>query len=464
MGNNLTDTIVALSTPQGEGAIGVIRLSGSRAIELVDKYFYGANLENAHANTVHYGKLKDQKGNILDECLATIFKAPRSYTKENVVEISCHGSQYIIQKILELFLATGARAANPGEFTLRAFLNGQLDLSQAEAVADLIASKSESQHKLAMDQMRGGVSEMIKQLRSQLIEFASLIELENDFGEEDVEFADRNGLKLLVQKILTVIIELQNSFKYGNAVKEGVPVAIIGAPNVGKSTLLNALLNEDRAIVSDIAGTTRDVIEDSMQIDGILFRFVDTAGLRETTDHIESIGIKKTKEQTAKAKIILFVVEIEEDHENIIKAFNEIPLQENQESIIILNKSDSFHTCHSYDVEEAVSTLTKRTPTFAISAKEKTHVDKVKNQLVAFVKSGKSNAGSTILSNTRHFSALDQTKTSLEQVIVGLDSQVPSDLIAMDIRHALHYLGEISGEISTDDLLESIFSNFCIGK
>ncbi|MCL4165534.1 UNVERIFIED_CONTAM: hypothetical protein GTU68_020274, partial [Idotea baltica] len=365
-----------------------------------------------------------------------------------VVEISCHGSQYIIQKILELFLSTGARAANPGEFTLRAFLNGQLDLSQAEAVADLIASKSESQHKIAMDQMRGGVSVMIKGLRSQLIEFASLIELENDFGEEDVEFADRNGLKVLVQKILTVIIELQNSFKYGNAVKEGVPVAIIGAPNVGKSTLLNTLLNEDRAIVSDIAGTTRDVIEDSMQIDGILFRFVDTAGLRETTDHIESIGIEKTKEQTAKAKIVLFVVEIEE----------KIPLQADQQSIIILNKADSFHTCHSYDVEEAVSTLTNRTPTLAISAKEKTNVEKIKKQLVEFVHSGKSNSGSTILSNTRHYAALEQTKKSLEQVITGLDSQTPSDLIAMDIRHALHYLGEISGEISTDDLLESIFS------
>ncbi len=464
VGNNLTDTIVALSTPQGEGAIGVIRLSGPKAIQLVDTYFYGAKLEQADANTVHYGKLKDQDGNILDECLATIFKAPRSYTKEDVVEISCHGSQYIIQKIIELFLSVGARAANPGEFTLRAFLNGQLDLSQAEAVADLIASKSESQHKIAMDQMRGGVSVMIKGLRSQLIEFASLIELENDFGEEDVEFADRQGLKDLVQKILTVIIELQNSFKYGNAVKEGVPVAIIGAPNVGKSTLLNALLNEDRAIVSDIAGTTRDVIEDSMQIDGILFRFVDTAGLRETTDQIESIGIEKTKEQTAKAKIVLFVVEIEEDHENIIEAYKKIPLQPGQQSIILLNKSDSFHTCHSYDVEEAVSTLTGRTPTLAISAKEKTNVEKIKKQLVKMVHSGKTNSGSTILSNTRHYAALEQTKTSLEQVMTGLDGGTPSDLIAMDIRHALHYLGEISGEISTDDLLESIFSNFCIGK
>jgi len=462
--NNLIDTIVALSTPQGEGAIGVIRLSGSQAIKLVDEYFYGANLEKASANTVHYGKLKDLNGHILDECLATIFRAPRSYTKEDVVELSCHGSQYIIQKILELFLSVGARAANPGEFTLRAFLNGQLDLSQAEAVADLIASKSESQHQIAMDQMRGGVSVMIKDLRSQLIEFASLIELENDFGEEDVEFADREGLKNLVQKILAVIIELQNSFKYGNAVKEGVPVAIIGAPNVGKSTLLNALLNEDRAIVSDIAGTTRDVIEDSIQIDGILFRFVDTAGLRETTDQIESIGIEKTKEQTAKAKIVLFVAEIEEEHENIVKAFKQIPLQAGQESIIILNKSDSFHTCHSYDVEEAVSTLTNRRPTLAISAKEKTNVDKIKKQLVQFIQSGKSDTGNTILSNSRHFAALEQTRNSLTQVIEGLDHGTPSDLIAMDIRHALHYLGEISGEISTDDLLDSIFSNFCIGK
>jgi len=463
LSTNLTDTIIALSTPPGEGAIAVIRLSGPKAISLVDAQFFGANLEQSEANTVHYGKIKDTKGVILDECLATIFKAPRSYTKEDVVEISCHGSQYIIQKIIELFLEKGARAATPGEFTLRAFLNGQLDLTQAEAVADLIASQSESQHQLAINQMRGGVSKMISSLRSQLIEFASLIELENDFGEEDVEFADRQGLKDLVNKILNVILELQNSFKYGNAVKEGVAVAIIGAPNVGKSTLLNTLLNEDRAIVSDIAGTTRDVIEDSIQIDGILFRFLDTAGLRDTKDQIESIGIEKTKEQVAKAQIILFVVEIEEDHNNIIEAYKKIPLKESQTSIIILNKSDAFHTCHSYDVEEAVSTLTSMTPCIAISAKEKTHVDKIKNQLVDLVRNFKTQA-STVLSNTRHFEALNQTKTSLEQVITGLDNQVPSDLIAMDIRHALHYLGEISGEISTDDLLESIFSNFCIGK
>lgn len=463
MSTNLTDTIIALSTPPGEGAIGVIRLSGPKAISLVDSQFYGANLEKADANTVHYGKLKNTKDVILDECLATIFKAPRSYTKEDVVEISCHGSQYIIQKIIELFLELGARAATPGEFTLRAFLNGQLDLTQAEAVADLIASKSESQHQLAINQMRGGVSKMISSLRSRLIEFASLIELENDFGEEDVEFADRQGLKDLVNKILNVIRELQNSFKYGNAVKEGVAVAIIGAPNVGKSTLLNALLNEDRAIVSDIAGTTRDVIEDSIQIDGILFRFLDTAGLRDTKDQIESIGIEKTKEQVGKAEIILFVVEIEEDHNNIVEAYKQIPIKESQSSIIILNKSDAFHTCHSYDVEEAVSTLTSRTPCIAISAKEKTYVDKIKSQLVDLVRNYKTQA-STVLSNTRHFDSLHQTQNSLEQVITGLDNQVPSDLIAMDIRHALHHLGEISGEISTDDLLESIFSNFCIGK
>ncbi len=463
MNSLLTDTIIALSTPQGEGAIGVIRLSGPKAIDMVDENFAGANLIKSEANTVHYGKIKNKNGEIIDECLATIFRAPRSYTKEDVVEISCHGSSYIIQKIIELFLSQGARAANPGEFTLRAFLNGQLDLAQAEAVADLIASKTESQHQLAINQMRGGVSKMIGQLRQQLIEFASLIELENDFGEEDVEFADRQGLKDLVNKILKIILELQSTFQYGNAVKEGFAVAIIGAPNVGKSTLLNALLNEDRAIVSDIAGTTRDVVEDSIQIDGILFRFLDTAGLRETTDKIESIGIEKTKEEVAKARIIIFVAEIEEDHLQIVNAYKEIPILNKQSSIIILNKADAFHTCHSYDVEEAVSTLTNRTPCIAISAKEKTHIDKLKKQLVEIAKNSKTQA-STILSNTRHFAALNETKNSLEAVITGLDNQVPSDLVAMDIRHALHHLGEISGEISTDDLLESIFSNFCIGK
>lgn len=460
---DLNDTIIALSTPQGEGAIGVIRLSGKEAIALTDSVFKGQNLTKVDGNTVHYGKIvKDE--NIIDECLATVFKAPRSYTKENVIEISCHGSSYIIQKIIELLLSKGARLATPGEFTLRAFLNGQMDLPQAEAIADLIASKSESQHEIAMHQMRGGVSKLIAGLRGQLIEFASLIELENDFGEEDVEFADRTKLQELVQEILRVIQELKTSFQYGNAVKEGVPVAIIGAPNVGKSTLLNALLNDDRAIVSDIAGTTRDVIEDQIQIEGILFRFIDTAGLRETEDTIERIGIQKTMEQSEKAKIILYVAEIEEDHTHIIAEFNKINIRPDQKVIILLNKADDFHACHQYDVEEAVSTLTSRTPTISISAKERTHIDKLKHQLITIIQKSKLNASNTILSNSRHYESLHQTSVSLEKVIEGLGAGIPSDLIAMDIRHGLHHLGEISGEISTDDLLDKIFRDFCIGK
>ncbi len=455
------DTIIALSTPPGEGAIGVIRLSGPSAISMVDEVFFGANLLKAEANTVHYGKIK-QADKILDECLATIFRAPRSYTKEDVVELSCHGSQYVLQKVIELLLSKGARSAQPGEFTLRAFLNGQLDLSQAEAVADLIASKSEGQHQLAMSQMRGGISKLISGLREQLIEFASLIELENDFGEEDVEFANRDNLKNLVLKILRVINELKDSFVFGNAIKEGIPVAIIGAPNVGKSTLLNALLNEDRAIVSDIPGTTRDVIEDTITINGQLYRFLDTAGIRDTEDEIESIGIERSYEQIKKASVILFLADINEFHEITAQAFRALPHMENKKAIILLNKADTKKSCAMYDMEEAVSTLTGRTPTLSISAKEKSNISKLKDLLVS-LQSSKSDSN-VILSNSRHLEALENTSESLNKVITGLDENVPSDFIAMDIRHALHHLGLISGEISTDDLLDSIFSSFCIGK
>ncbi len=458
------DTIIALSTPMGEGAIGVIRLSGAKAIDYVDEFFFGANLKKATPNTVHYGKIKDASGNIIDECLATIFKAPRSYTKEDVVEISCHGSSYIIQKLIEIFIGRGARPAEPGEFTLRAFLNGQLDLSQAEAVADLIASSSAAQHEMAMDQMRGGISKMVAGLREQLIEFASLIELENDFGEEDVEFADRENLKSLVHKILQVILDLKQSFEYGNAIKEGVPVAIIGAPNVGKSTLLNALLKEDKAIVSEIAGTTRDVIEDTITLEGIPFRFIDTAGIRTTEDVVENLGIERSRQQAEQAQIILYLTEIQEDHLAIIEEFKAMNFRPDQKKVILLNKSDDFHGCHSYDVEEAVSTLTSRTETIAISAKEQTNLERLRKVLVSAIQNKKGGNASTVVTNVRHFNSLSLTSESLNKVLEGLDGGMPSDLVAMDIRHALHHLGEISGEISTDDLLESIFSNFCIGK
>lgn len=462
--SNLNDPIIALSTAEGEAAIAVIRLSGKAVIEICDAVFYGRNLTRVNGHTVHYGKIKSDDNTIIDECMVSVFRAPRSYTREDSVEISCHGSRYIIQQIIQLFLSKGVRLAQAGEYTMRAYLNGQLDLTQAEAVADLISSTTASQHELAMHQMRGGFSQMIRDLREQLIEFASLIELENDFGEEDVEFADRSKLETLIKQIRQVIQDLIQSFQYGNAIKDGVPVAIVGRPNVGKSTLLNALLNEEKAIVSEIAGTTRDVIEDSIQIDGYLFRFIDTAGLRETTDKIESIGINRAKEQLVKAKIILYIDEIEEDHHAIIHRFKDIPIdRQTQDVIILLNKSDAFHGCHAYDVEEAVSTLTNRTPVIAFSAKEKTRINDLKALLISTVKK-LSNSSQTTVTNMRHFQALEQTDQSLAAVLTGLETKVSSDFMALDIRHALHHLGEITGEISTDDLLDSIFRNFCIGK
>jgi tRNA modification GTPase len=460
---NLNDPIIAIATPSGQGAIGVIRLSGESCIEILDKCFFGKNLSKVEGNTIHYGKIKRPDDTMVDECLVSIFRAPRSYTKEDSAEISCHGSPFILEEVVKLLIALGCRQAHPGEFTLRAFLNGQLDLSQAEAVADLIASENEMSHELALSQLRGGFSEEIKRLRQELIDFASLIELELDFGEEDVQFADRDRLIKLVEQIQTVISKLLKSFSYGNVVKKGVAVAIIGEPNVGKSTLLNALLNEDRAIVSDIAGTTRDVIEDKIIIEGIEFRFIDTAGLRETVDTIESIGIHKTKEQIEKASIVLFMSEISEDHQSIVDDFKKINIKPQQAAIILLNKIDKFHTCHAYDIEEAVSTLTNRTPCIAFSAKEGTSVDKIKNQLVQIIKNQKIADVSTV-TNLRHFEALQKANEALTAVLNGINSGITGDFIAMDIRQSLHHLGEITGEINTDDLLDSIFTRFCIGK
>ncbi len=464
MHSALSDPIIAQSTAPGEAAIAVIRLSGKGVIEIADAVFYGKNLTKVNGHTVHYGKIKSDDDVIIDECMTSIFRAPRSYTKQDSIEISCHGSTYIVQQIIQLFLTKGVRLAQPGEFTMRAYLNGQLDLAQAEAVSDLISSQTASQHELAMKQMRGGFSNMIAKLRKELIEFASLIELENDFGEEDVEFANREQLIKTVTTTKTFITELIQSFQYGNAVKEGIPVAIIGRPNVGKSTLLNQLLNEEKAIVSDIAGTTRDVIEDSIQIDGYLFRFIDTAGLRETDDTIESLGIERTKEQIEAAQIILYIDEIEEDHQEIINRYKELELYKNKKTVILLlNKTDTFHACHSYDVEEAVSTLLGRIPVISFSAKKGTRLHDIKKQLTDIVTKMRIGENSTV-TNLRHFEALTQTNESLDNVITGLEQEISSDLVALDIRHALHHLGEITGEISTDDLLESIFSNFCIGK
>lgn len=460
---SIQNTIVALSTPRGEGAIGVIRISGPKAIDICDTYFFGKNLLKASPNTVHYGKIKNDEGRIIDECVATLFKAPRSYTKEDVVEISCHGSAYIIQELMALFVRAGARLAEPGEFTMRAFLNGQLDLSQAEGVADLIASNSEAQHRLALQQMRGGISKVIQALREKLIEFASLIELENDFSEEDVEFADRTKLKSLVATIQNTIQELRLSFSNGNAIKDGVPVAIVGNPNVGKSTLLNALLNENKAIVSDIPGTTRDVIEDTIVIDGIMFRFIDTAGLRSTDDVVETMGIEKTHQQIEKARILIYMAEIQEDYKTIVDDFKAVA-DVSASSIIVLNKTDTFHTCHSYDIEEAISTTLNRMPVIGISAKEKINLDKLQSLIIEMVGNMKGDTNQVTVSNLRHYESLVNADNALTSVMAGLDNDIPSDLIAIDIRDALYHLGLISGDISTDDLLSSIFSNFCIGK
>jgi len=448
------DTIVALSTPPGSGAIGVIRLSGPEAINLTNSVFAGKDLSKQASHTLHFGLIKEDEL-IIDEVVAGLYVAPRSYTKENVVEISCHGSNYIIQQILNLLIKKGARAAKPGEFTLRAFLNGAFDLSQAEAVADLIASDSKASHDVALQQMRGGFSTELAGLREQLIHFASMIELELDFAEEDVEFANRDQLKALILKINNVLHRLISSFEMGNVLKNGVPIVIAGKPNVGKSTLLNALLNEDRAIVSDIAGTTRDTIEDELNINGIIFRFIDTAGIRDTADIIEAKGVERTLERMKQAKLILYMVdalqtpdELEEQLTDLKKI--EIPY------LAIVNKADLF-------TSEQKEAFGKQEVLF-LSAKENIGVDELKEALLAKVNLHAINTSETLVSNIRHVEALKNTEQALANVLNNIDNPVTSDFLAMDIKQALHYLGEITGMVTTDDLLENIFSKFCIGK
>lgn len=448
------DTIIALSTPPGSGAIGVIRLSGPDAITLTNEVFAGKDLTQQASHTLHFGLVKD--GDILiDEVVAGLYVAPKSYTKENVVEISCHGSNYIIQQILNLLIKKGARPAKPGEFTLRAFLNGGLDLSQAEAVADLIASDSKASHDVALQQMRGGFSNELKGLREQLIHFASMIELELDFAEEDVEFANRDQLKALILRLLAHISRLISSFEMGNVLKNGVPIVIAGKPNVGKSTLLNALLNEDRAIVSDIAGTTRDTIEDELNINGIIFRFIDTAGIRDTADIIEAKGVERTLERMKQAKLILYMVdalqtpdELDEQLTDLAKI--EIPY------LAIVNKADLF-------TDEQKAEFAKKEVLF-LSAKENIGVEELKTALLAKVNLHSINTSETLVTNIRHLEALKQTENALVNVLNNIDNPVTSDFLAMDIKQALHYLGEITGEVTTDDLLENIFTKFCIGK
>ena len=459
--NQLSDTICALATPSGIGAIAVIRLSGPNAITICNNCFFGKDLSEVDSHTIHFGTLRDDD-RIVDEVLVSVFKDKKSFTGENSVEISTHGSPYIQQQVLQLLVKSGAKSAEPGEFTLRAFLNGKLDLSQAEAVADVIASNSEASHQLAMQQMRGGFSSEIQKLREELIHFASLIELELDFGEEDVEFANRDDLKQLVTKLQTKLIHLINSFNLGNVIKNGVPVAIVGEPNVGKSTLLNALLNEERAIVSAIAGTTRDTIEDELVIKGISFRFIDTAGLRETKDEIESMGIKKSFEKIDEASIILLLVDAStisktqllvdvKNIENRIKG-------KNKRLVIIANKID---TAEQKSLTEKFNGINH---VIFVSAKEKLNIESIKEQLYSYINSGALNQNDVIVTNARHYEALTQANEFLTKVLEGLDINITGDFLAMDIRQSLHYLGLITGDITTDDLLDNIFSKFCIGK
>lgn len=469
---DLDDTICALATAGGIGAIGVIRISGSRTFAIVNNIFKGKNLETAASHTLHFGKIMDGEL-ILDEVLASVFRNPKSYTGEDTIELSCHGSPFILQKILELLVQKGARLAKPGEFTLRAFLNKKLDLSQAEAVADLIAADSAASHQTAMQQMRGGYSQQIQFLREQLINFASLIELELDFAEEDVEFASKTELFNLVNNIHTLLQSLIQSFSYGNVLKNGVPTVIAGRPNAGKSTLLNALLNEERAIVSSIAGTTRDTIEESFVVDGITFRLIDTAGIRHSDDTIESIGIERTFDAISKATLVLYLFDASATtKEQLEIELAQIP-EGNHVLIPIGNKVDLMQSPPSASLSvtlenETTSSLStnhpiNQSPIIYISSLNKHGIDKLQEQLKTFILTNKS-SNDIVVSNLRHFEALQQASNALEQVLQAINLQMSGELLSLDIRKAIFHLGEITGEITTEDLLGNIFSKFCIGK
>ncbi len=504
----LGDTIVALATPPGVGAIGVIRLSGADALFIVNQVFRGKDLTAQASHTVHFGTIKDENGHLIDEVLATVFVAPKSYTGENVTEVSCHGSSYVIQQLIQLFIQKGARLAQPGEFTLRAFLNGRMDLSQAEAVADLIAAESESAHTVAMQQMRGGFSNEIKRLREELIHFASMIELELDFGEEDIEFANRQDLKDLIYKIQQLIHSLLESFLLGNVIKNGVSTVIAGRPNAGKSTLLNALLNEERAIVSEIAGTTRDTIEEILNIKGIQFRLIDTAGIREAQDQIEAIGVQKTMEKIQQSALLVYVFDvIKTQPEEVWKDLENL-VHPGIQLLVVANKMDlnPYTKVEHYVVEgrgtrvegrgkreegrgkreEGRAALTVGSEQLAVSSERilpsshspilhrenfvpisainQMNIEYLKEKLYELALSGKVSLENTIVTNARHYAALQRAADSLKAALQGLENNITGDFLAMDIRRALAYLGEITGEVGVEDLLENIFSKFCIGK
>jgi len=477
MSVNLQKTIIAPATGLG-GAISVLRISGKDAFNIIDSIFIPTTIKKTqqlnHSTTqqsifnkgfrIVYGDIVD--GNeIIDDVLVSVFKAPDSYTGEDLVEISCHASPYIQNRILQLLVENGASPARPGEFTQRAFLNGKMDLSQAEAVADIINSETEAAHRLAMQQMRGGYSKEINKLRDKMLHFASMIELELDFGEEEVEFADRSELKSMVEEVKTYTDSLRDSFKYGNAIKKGVPVAIVGKPNVGKSTLLNALLKDDKAIVSEIPGTTRDVIEDTIIIEGVLFRFIDTAGLHETADIIENLGIRKTYQKIEQADIVMLIAEAADGPQAINESFSEIKKQVQDTGKIILLIINKIDIISKEKVEEMRSLLKcPQDICVLISATKGTGITNLISKLTGIIDIARSGSQQLIVTNLRHYEALKECSESLDRVLNGFKEGLPEDLIAVDLRQAIHYLGEITGEISTDEILGNIFKNFCIGK
>lgn len=457
--------ICAVSTPAGTGGIAVIRLSGKGCVELVDQLFFspsGKKLTDCLPNTVRFGEIR-KEATTIDEVLVTLFRAPHSYTGEDTVEITCHGSVYIQQQILQVLIEQGASSALPGEFTQRAFLNGKMDLSQAEAVADLIASTSAGMHKLALNQMRGGFSSELSKLRTQLLDFTSLIELELDFSEEDVEFADRTNLKHLASDIEQLIIKLADSFSVGNAIKNGIPVAIIGETNAGKSTLLNLLLGEEKAIVSDIHGTTRDVIEDTINLSGITFRFIDTAGIRETTDTIESLGIERTFSKLKQASIVLWMIDVTGSTEQIESVAQVIiPHLKEKKTILVFNKSDLLTPSELTEKQNLLQGI--EADRLYISAKKKENTEQLKQHLVQAAAIPEISQNDVIVTNVRHYEALIKAQAAIHRVLEGLETNISGDFLSQDIRECMHYLGEITGHISNDEILGNIFARFCIGK
>lgn len=471
--NYINDTICALATPQGSGAIGIVRISGSGSIEIIDKFFSASNgrkMADTESNKMVFGTFS-ANGKLLDECMVAVFRAPHSYTGENSAEIYCHGSSYILGEVLKALLAGGARMAEPGEFSKRAFLNGKMDLAQAEAVADLIASETEAAHNVAMQQMRGSFSNELKEMREQLLHLVSLMELELDFSEEDVEFADRSDLKSLVAKVLNKVSALAESFSLGNVIKNGVPVAIIGATNTGKSTLLNTLLGEEKAIVSNIHGTTRDVVEDTMNLNGITFRFTDTAGIRDTKETIEMIGIERTYMKLKQASIIIMVLDASRQEffdDSLVNLASRMNVGK-QQLRIALNKSDMFGEGAIDVMVEQIKRLSSDLglspiAVLPISAKNGVGIDELKSLLVSTQSSRTVDQNTTLVTNLRHYEALLDAQRALDRVEDGLNAGTPTDLVSQDIREALYHLGSIIGEINTDEILGNIFSKFCIGK